>query len=216
MTTNPDNSPFTLEESVNFINVHIQGKNRWGLFIISALPLVVFTPLMIAFIVLCVGMVISGFGELIFKGQTDPESLWPVLWSPVILLALAGVTFGLYTRWHAALALIPGHEVLEIDERSLSITRSYPFRHTRRIPAGEILGICHSGLFLRGPLARTTWLVTPFSNGLWVWRTGRFGFIPITICTGLHSVRANTILGRIHDRYPQYKFNQTIDDPLKK
>lgn len=205
LTSIPAAPPFTIEESVNGISVHIRGRDRWAYFIFSAFPLVLATPIVIAFVGIMVWMVFGGIGEFIFKGQTDPETVKMLILLPVILLIAAGIAFGLYLRWNSVLVLIPGREVLELDEQSLTITRSIPFRHTRRIPAGKILGICHSGLFLRGPLAGATWLAIPIRNGLWIWRTGKFSFFPITICSGLTSVRANTILGRIHDRYPRYR-----------
>lgn len=205
MTANTDGSLFTFEESINGITVHIRGKDRWGLFIFSAFPLVLVTPLVIAFILMMVWMVFGGIGELIFQDQTDPETVKMLILLPVILLVTAGVSLGLYLRWHNALDLIPGKEVLEIDEESLTITRSIPFHHTHRIRADEILGICHSGLFLRGPLSGSIALTTFYKSGLWVWRGGKFGFFPTTICTGLDSTRANTVLAGIHDRYPRYR-----------
>lgn len=205
VTTSPDAAPFTIEESINGISVHIHGRNRWVYFLFSAFPPLLGTLVLIAFLGLFGWMAFKVPGELISRGRIDPEIVKSLILFPVALLVMAVVAFSLYINWHNALALIPGQEVLEISEQFLSITRSIPFRHTRRIPAGEILGICHSGLFLRGPLAGSTALATPFRNGLWVWRTGRFGFLPITICSGLTSVRANTILGSIHDRYPRYR-----------
>jgi hypothetical protein len=166
--------------------------------------MILFAPLVIVFLIIVIFFPFYVLWSSLSQGQFDPETIEILPFWPVGLILAAGVALGFYLRLRNALNLIPGREALEIDERSLAITRFIPFRHTRRIRADEILGICHSGLFLRGPLAGSTALASLFSNGLWVWRTGRFGFIPITICNGLHSVRANTVLAAIHERYPQY------------
>jgi hypothetical protein len=203
MTTDP--LPFTIEESIDGMKIHIQGKNRWGLFSLMALPLILITLFVIAFTIAFVAYCFYGIGLFIFGGQTDPETGKILLAAPLVLIVLVGVGIGLYGRWCQALALIPGHETLEFDAHGLTIKRTNLIHITRHIPAGEILGICHSGLFLRGFLAGSSNLASLFKNNLWVWRNGKYHYLPISICLYMDSADANPILSRIHARYPAYR-----------
>jgi len=205
MNNTNSNCQYTIEESKTGLKIHIQGMNRLGIFILVALPLSIFTLLALTFLFVLIGYCFYVIGLFIFEGQADPETGKILIMTPLAFIVLAAVGFGLYLRWRQALALITRHEVLEFDANSLTIKRSNLIHTTRHIPSCEILGVCHSGIFMRGILAGSSNLASLFKTDLWVWRNGKYRYLPISICLYMDSSDANTILSRILARYPAYQ-----------
>jgi hypothetical protein len=197
-------SKTSIEETPTGIKILIPGKMHGLVFIISTLPYFMGTLMMITLAIVLLGFGFWTLGLFVFQGQIHPEAGMILITIPLALVILAAVGFGLYLHWHRVLSLFPGREELEFNDLGLTIKVTYGIHATRHIPAEDILGICHSGLFLRGYLAGSTALASNFKNGLWVWRNGKFNLFPTLICLNLDSTDANQILSRILDRYPRY------------
>jgi hypothetical protein len=133
--------------------------------------------------------------------------------SAILLIAALLVigAFGFIRFLKEIREILASNETIEIDGSGVRIEKSGIFKSRQTIPAERIRGITPAPTFpavggFLGFLRNTS-----HTGSIWIWTTTRLKY-PIMVGSGLSYNDAMLFLGKIWIRYPQYRFNQTMDD----
>jgi hypothetical protein len=178
---------YTLDDSLTGLQITWQGKKDWGRFTSNAFS---------AFLILGVIGVILYYTSTGAYGELLSQTLTLVL---VGLLSMY-ILYRLYRRLKDMTAALLAHEIIQIDDQTLTINRSGFMNIQREVayPADQIQCIrsMHSG----------------FAHGLYpVFRLGgdsltrfRLGMDQV-FCRGINQADAGIVLEKIYQRFPHFR-----------
>ena len=190
MTTNLTNSTtplYSLEDSLTGLKITWQGKKDWGRFASNAFSILI--NLVVIGIILYYAST-GAYGELLSQTLTFV----------MIILLTAYILYRLYRRLKDMTAALLAHEVIQIDNLSLTIRRSGFMNIQREVayPADKIQCIrsLNTGI--------TRGLYPVFSVGGDALTRYRLGLDQV-FCRGITGADAAAVLTRIHERFPRFR-----------
>jgi hypothetical protein len=187
MLTDPTNSHFTLSDTLSGISITWQGQRDWSRFTGNALTILIN---LLAIGVIAYYTSVGAFGDM----TTRIVTLFVLTFVGMYLL------YRVYRRLQDLTGALLHHESIQIDDQAVTIERSGFLNMERKVayPADRIQSIRST----TGGSNRSLFLSFKLGGDALT----RYGLGNDQVfCRGISEADATTVLGKIHDRFPQYR-----------
>jgi hypothetical protein len=179
---------YTLVDTLTGIEITWQGKKDWGRFASYAFSILL-------------NLVVIGIILYYFSTGAYGELLSQTLTLVMVILLTVYMLYRLYRRLKDMTGALLAHEIIQIDDQALTIRRSGFMNIQREVayPADKIQSIrsMTSGV--------TRGLYPVFAVGGDALTRYQLG-VDQVFCRGIDETDAMTVLGRIHERFPHYRY----------
>jgi hypothetical protein len=179
---------YTLVDTLTGIEITWQGKKDWGRFASYAFSILL-------------NLVVIGIILYYFSTGAYGELLSQTLTLVMVILLTVYMFYRLYRRLKDMTGALLAHEIIQINDQALTIRRSGFMNIQREVayPADKIQSIrsMTSGV--------TRGLYPVFAVGGDALTRYQLG-VDQVFCRGIDETDAMTVLGRIHERFPHYRY----------